>query len=600
MSKFIPTSELDFLAYRNSIKEYLKTQEAFRDYDYEGSNMAVMLDILALNSLQNAYYENMIGSEMFLDTALLKNSVVSRAKELNYTPRSRSASRASVTISFNTANANPTSLTIPKYYNFKSDGYNGNNVATSYNFVSNNAVIVQPDSFGNFVAEDVMIYQGVLVSEGFLVDGSRYVLQSNTIDIDSIEVTIQNSNTDNTSSVWVRTTEIYGITGQSNVYFVQGNQDDKYELVFGNDVIGRALLAGNIVLVKYLSTTGEEGNSLIRFSGTTAVEGFSISSVIADTKTYGGSEKESIEDVRFQAPRYFTTQERAVIETDYENLVRLNFPSIQAVIAYGGERLVPPQYGYVAISMKPYGIIGNVSDRLKSQIINFLKTKSMQTPVVINPEYFYIKVASIVYYNPNINDKSLNQLKASVLESISDYGADTLSDFGSDFRYSKLTTQIDNTDTAIVSNDTDLRLVKRWIPKTGSSEDTKIDFGIPLLKFELEDSFAPGAGATLSSTLFSYTVGSVNYSGYFEDDGLGKIRIISNTTVKTIILDSAGSVDYDTGIVLINANLVVSSFGGGFIGIQVVSRNKDLLVNANRFLILDPADVSITMEKSDD
>lgn len=597
MTKFIPTSELDFLAYRDSIKEYLKTQEAFSDFDYEGSNLAVLLDILALNTLQNAYYENMIGSEMFLDTALLKNSVVSRAKELNYTPRSRSAARTSVTISISTGNSNPTSLTIPKYYNFSSEGFNNNNIGTTFNFVSNNAVIVHPDSFGNFVAEDVMVYQGVLVSEAFLVDGDRYVLQSNTIDTDSVEVIIQNSNSDNTSTTWEKTDEIYGINGQSNVFFVQANQDDKYELVFGNGVIGRSLVNGNIVRVKYLSTTGDEANGLTKFFGTTAIEGYTISSVIADTKTYGGSEREDIETVKFQAPRYFTTQERAVIETDYENLVRLKFTDIQSVVAYGGEQLVPPQYGYVAIAMKPYGIIGNVSDRTKTQVVNYIKTKTMQTPIIIDPEYFYIQISTKIYYDSDILDKSVNQLKALVLQSISNFGTDTLSSFGSDFRFSKLNTKIDDTDSSIVSNDTSLKMVKRWVPKTGSTEDTKIDFGIPLLKFELEDAFSPGAGATLSSTLFSYNIGSVNYSGYFEDDGLGKIRIISNTTSKSVLLSDAGSIDYETGVVLLNAELQVSSFGGSSIGIKVVSRNRDIIVNANRFLILDPGDVTVLAEK---
>lgn len=598
MTKFIPTQELDFLAYRESLKEYLKSQETFKDYDYEGSNIAILLDILSLNTMQNAYYENMIGSEMFMDTALLKNSVVSRAKELNYTPRSRSAARTSLSISFNTGNSSPTSITIPKYYVVQSHGVDAKNASKVYNFVVNTAVIVQPDSFGNFTAQDVMAYQGTVVSEIFPNDGGRFVLQSNTIDINSIEVTVQNSASDNTVHVWERTKELYGINGTANIFFVQAYHDDRYELVFGNDVIGRALAQNNLVLVKYISTNGEECNGLNVFQGSTAVEGYTVSSIISDGVAYGGGERESIDSVKYQAPRYFTTQERAVTESDFENMVRINFTDIQSAVAYGGERLSPPQYGSVAISLKPFGSKGNVSDKIKNQIIQFLKTKSMTTPVIIDPDYFYIKINTTVYYDSDNINISLNQMKTNVTDAIYEFGQTTLNDFNSDFRYSKLISVIDGVDTNIVSNDTELSLLKRYVPIVKSSEDIKIDFGMPLKKFTLTQPFAAGQAATLISTIFSYTVNGVNYYGYLEDDGMGVLRIVSNSASKNVILANAGSINYDTGEVTLKKDLKISSFGGGYIGIEVKSRDKDLVVDVNRFLLVDTGDIIVNIKKA--
>jgi hypothetical protein len=594
MTQFIPTSELDFLNYRESLKTYLASQARFKDYDFEGSNFAVLLDVLALNTTLNAYYENMIGSEMFLDTAVLKDSVISRSKELNYTPRSRSSARTTATFTIDTGGDLPSSVTIPKYYSVSSAGFDANNDSKVFTLVTNTAVVVQADSFGNYSASEVDLFQGNVVREAFVANSTvRYALQANNVDVDTIEVKVTTSNTDNTTVTWSRTLDIYGLTSTSNVFFVQGYSDDRYEVVFGNGVIGRAVSNGNIINIAYVATDGEDGNGLTTFSPSVAVDGYRVSSIVSDAPASGGAEREDLASIKFHGPRHFTTQERAVIDGDFENLVREKFPIVQSVLAYGGELLNPPQFGRVALFIKPFGTEGIISDNVKRKIVNYLEGKSITTKAfVVDPEYFYVKVNSTVTYDSALISTPLEQLRVNVIDAIEDFAAANLTDFDSDLRYSKFVNAIDDVDPAIVSNDTTLSIIKRWSPTTGSPASFKFSFGTPLLDYDVSSELDKAIAPTITSSIFSYVVNGISYSAKIEDNGLGVLKVVANNAAKNVLNSSVGSVDYATGNMEILLN--VSSYSG-FISIYATGAERDVTVAENRFLILDVADVTVTM-----
>jgi hypothetical protein len=386
---------------------------------------------------------------------------------------------------------------------------------------------------------------------------------------------------------------VYGLNAESNVFFVQGYNDDKYEVTFGNGVIGRAIANGNIIKISYISTDGEDANKLSIFKPTVAVEGFTVSSIVADDKTYGGAERESVESIKFHAPRHFTTQERAVVEKDFENLVRENFPIVQSVLAYGGERLNPPQYGRVAIFIKPYGIEGIISDNMKRKIANFLEGKSITTkPVIINPEYFYIRVKSNINYDPESLNIPLEQLKADVISSMRAFSEDFIVDFDSDLRYSKFVKAVDATHDSIVSNDTSVSIIKRWSPVTGSVQNFKFAYGTALRKFDVTNELEVGVEPTFTSSVFSYVLNGISYSARLEDNGIGIIKVIANNSAKTVLNNNVGQINYETGAVEFNVN--VSTYSG-YISLYALARDKDIKVSENRFLILDTADISVTM-----
>lgn len=337
---FLTTTELDFTSYRDSLKTYLSQQDIFKDYDFEGSNMAVLLDVLAYNTYMNGQYLNMVGSEMFLDTAVLRESIVSHAKELNYTPRSRTAPVAYVDITIDTGEDTPDTLTIPKY--FRINGYSPNNEV--YSFTTDETVIIRANN-GIYRAANVAIYEGNIVREVFIANNTaRYLLQSANVDVSSINVTVKASQAATIEEKWNKKTFLFGLQATDKVFFTQGAEDHKYELVFGNGDIGLALDDGNVVNVVYRETNGTEGNGLDRFVSPDAVDSYDTITVSTILGAAGGSEHESDDEIKFNAPRYFPTQERAITVEDFIALTKNQFPSLQVVTAFGGEEVEPKQY----------------------------------------------------------------------------------------------------------------------------------------------------------------------------------------------------------------------------------------------------------------
>jgi hypothetical protein len=597
---FLATSELDFNTLKNNFKTFLQSQERFTDYDFEGSNFAVLLDILTYNTYLNSYYLNMIGSEMFLDTALVKESVVSHAKELNYIPRSRASAVAEVTVS-TTAPSVGSIVTLPKHYRFEA-AVGG----TTYTFTTNNAVVITANS-GTYESGSFNIYEGEIVTEYFNVTGDttqRYILQSENLDSTSFEVDLYNANTDTTSYAYTNAPNLYGLTPSSNVFFVQGYANNQYEITFGNNVTGRNPQSGNLVKVTYRDTIGDIVNGITTFNATSSVGGASVSSVAVSSAAAGGAEREGLESIRFNAPRFFTTQERAVTKEDYINLTKAKYPQLQAVTAYGGEEVEPKQYGKVIISAKPYGTEGLISQTLKDSIIAYLRLKNLTTePVFKDPEYIYAQIVSSVKYNPNNTTNSPQQLISDIKNSIVAFNSAYLTDFGADVSFSKLLKAIDDTNTSIIGNTTKLQASKRWSPNVQTTEIITFTFSNPLYYEDTLYQLPAGHETVINSTAFQYDYNGTLYTTYLSDDGLGSIYVYSfvpdrdgnATSTRQILTRDVGTVNYTTGDVTLALNIY--GYTGNYINIygKLNDSDADLMATRNMFIIIDASDISINM-----
>lgn len=600
---FLDVSELSFDGIKSNLKTFMKSKTAFKDYDFEGSNLNSLLDVLSYNTYMNAFYLNMIGSEMFLDSSQLRNSVVSHAKELNYIPRSRTSARAKVTFGVNTGGDVPSNVVIPENYVVKTsvDG-------VSMDFTTDETITINRSDVG-YVSEPIYVYEGRIIYEFFTVDGSvRYTLNSSNIDTNSIKVTVINSASNSANTVYKRTDTLYGLNSNSEVYFVQGYNNDQYEIVFGDGISGKILSNGNIVKVKYRSTNGELGNKAVNFATTSKVGDAATYPVTVTTNVSAsdGSERETIESMKLNAPRHFASQNRAVTKEDYTTLIIEKYPQIKTVNVYGGENADPPQYGKVIVSMIPYGNFPTVSTELKSDIVAYLKTKSITTePVIKDPEYMYIEVQSVVSYNPSLTIKSMQQLKSDVLNQIKSYESTYLNDFGNDLRKSKLSSMIDSADASIVSNQTTLRAIYTIVPTKGIKQRINFSFSNPLAR-PLRAPYIVNETECIKSSTFDYYKDGVYYNNTttqgpvtLSDDGNGNIRLYyiqydpkTNVVVQQIIESNLGTVNYDTGELAFDLNPYDYDAN-----IKIFAKviNDDIVVQESKYLKIDYDEIGLAV-----
>lgn len=598
---FLSTTELDFTSIKSNLITYLKSQDKFSDYNFEASNFQVLLDVLSYNTYLNSFYLNMVGSEMFLDTVQLRESAVSHSKELNYLPRSKTSAVAYIDITVDPGNRSPSFITIPKNYTFTTSI----NATTLYYSVPDD-ILIRPIN-GSYIVSNTAIYEGSVVTEYFNVvaNNNLYSLQSDNIDSRSVSVYVYESSSSTTSHIYAVAESLFGLTPTSNAYFIQGYGDNKYQLYFGNGVTGRELSAGNIIKVTYRDTLGELGNGAFIFKSGSAfydADNNSYTNItVATVKAAAeGSERESVDSIKFNAPRYFPTQGRTITTEDYIAITKAQFPQLQSINAFGGEELSPAQYGRVAISVKPYGTVGLISDSLKTNIINFLKLKNLTTePIIVDPEFFYVDIVSTINYDSSLSSKSSAQLKALAETAIINYGNLNLAEFGSDLRYSKFVSSIDNADDAIVSNETKLRFIKRWVPTFGIKSTLSFSFENELYHEAVQYLLPQGHEQVIISSTFTYThTDGIDYASFIADNGLGALnvytyQIISGVNTKTILAADIGTVNYVTGEVLLSTT--ATSYIGNYIKIYALPKGKDLYSIKNKFLIIESTDITLTM-----
>lgn len=582
----ISFTELDFITNKESLKRHLQGNELFKDYDFESSSMSLLLDILSYNTNKNAFYLNMVMSESFLDTAQLRSSIVSHAKELNYVPISFKSSKAKVKVSFE-ASGESQPYILPKGSPFSTI-----NKAQAYTFCLGENLIVS--SANNTFTFETEIYEGFYVKDSFVFQNKeeiqRFKLSNKQIDTDSISVVVYEDNS-TVGEIYKVADTLLGLKSTSKIFFIQATHDDYYEILFGDGIFGKKPKVGATIVVDYRVTQGPAANGSKQFSmdfdptNNSEMSAFDVETIeIAKS----GSTKQSSELIRRYAPRYFATQQRGVSTDDYASLILSKFGSrISDVLVFGGEQLEPKQYGRVVVALKP--ISGDITPTfLKDEISAYLRNlNNVPTRVIIrDPNFLYAQVASTIQYNISITNKTPKEVESIALSTIDTFSKDNLEKFGQDFRYSKFVNAIDLADTSITSNDTELKLFKKIVPKKMTSYVDEINFNNAIVK-EAE---------ILNSTAFTYYDKDGKYwpFSYIQNTLDGKLIVYSFiNNNKTIHNNNIGTIDYDKGIVKLSG-LIVSDYTTN-IKLIVETRTKDFIINKNSILIIEPEDVDITV-----
>ena len=595
-----PITELDFDSIKSQLQLYLETQTQFKDYNFEGSNLSVLLDVLAFNSYQGNFYTNMALNEMFLDSAVLKNSIVSHAKELNYIPRSRKSAKATLTVTITKTDEVASTITIPKYADF-SVSYQG----SSFNFITDQAYVARRVSAGVYVAENVDVYEGEILQsfqkEGFIVDADgtlRVNLTNNEVDTDSIVVFVDAEQTDD-QNVFTRANTIFGVKPTDKVFYLEPYLDDRYAIYFGKNQFGLQPEEQEDVRVRYRITSGAEANGAPGKVGDQMAASFIDGATTVGTCTAiaaGGAERESLESIRYFAPKALQVQERAVTSSDYEILLKQAFPEITAVSAYGGELLDPPQYGKVGISVYLNENSQIVSTTLSNSYISYLSERSPLgvEPIFIQTKFVYADITGTVSYSKKNTEKSGPELETLVRAAIKKYNTDNLNDFNKTLRSSKLSSIIDALDTGIESNEINICPIIEYNPPLNFSTNPKFRFETELLKpypFKAVNGFTDYKPA-IKSSVFDQDGTCM----FLQDDGNGNIMTITDeVTNPQIINPTVGTVNYKTGEVTLT-NFKVEQYTGAAIKITAKTKENDVKAPQGRVFIIRDSDVKLVMD----
>jgi hypothetical protein len=575
MADRLTVTELDFDSIKNNLKTFLNQQSEFTDYDFEGSGLNILLDILAYNTHYQAYYLNMIANEAFMDTALLRDSVVSHSKVLGYIPHSRKAARAVINFSVVTNTVDDTTITIPKGHRFISNEVDG----ASYNFVTlSNYTVTKSNT--NFSFLNLPLYEGQLVSYSFVQENASnpkqlFILPDPNVDTSTLYVTVQPSPANTDFSVYTLSTDASNTTTQSEVFYLQENRAQQYAIYFGDNIIGKKIPDGSVVTVEYLVTNGSAANKANNFISTDSLTDSlnnSRTDFIIDpiTEASGGSERESVDQIKFSAPLQFTTQNRLVTFPDYESYIIKNYPFVDSVSVWGGEDESPPKFGIVYIAIKSK-VNYFLSDVEKQKIIDeLIKPRAIVAinTVFRDPEFLYLLVSSDVTYNPTKTKLSDTQLKSAIRNAILNYKTVNLDKFGSQFILSKVQDTIDSVDTnAIIGSSVSVRLQKRFTPILNISTPYTINFNAPLRRGTI--------GNKLTSTIFTVADSNgVDREVQFDEvpqsfSGVSSIQVINPgagfTSQPTITIEGDGT----------GANASATIVNGRIQSIEMVNRGID-------------------------
>lgn len=596
-SSQINVTDLDFDSISDNLKAYLKGQRQFKDYDFEGSNMSVLIDLLAYASHIGAVNTNIAASELFLDSAQMRKNVVSRAKDLGFIPASESASQATIDVAcskvINADGTYPTTATMQllrgTIFQTVYDGTNYNYVVTS---------TVRPSQNGTtYNYTDVNLVQGTYATDTFVFDtqqaNPKFVLSNARVDKSLTAVTVASGGI---TSTYALSTNISAITTNSRVYYTQENEEGFIEIYFGDGVLGASLKDGDTINVTYVVVDTEHADGANQFSMVGTIAGFSdirTTRVVAST---GGAEKESIDSIKFKATKFYTSQNRLVTLNDYKAKVSEYYPNADAVAVWGGEDNDPPQYGKVFIALKPKNS-DYLSDTEKASVQTKLNKLNMLTvrPTIIDADIVKILISCVFKYNENATQYSNGELVTLVTSSINTFDNTNLANFDSVFRHSNLVKAIDETDSAILSNTCNLRLKKATTITIAKTLGYTSSFGNALYN---PNSGYNAAGGGITLTTGFYTQGDTVNVHYFDDDGKGILRRYYVSSGARVYLDSsAGTVDYTNGKITINAINITSTVNtDSTIDFTVIPAGNDVVASRGNLIDIAPADVKVTGE----
>jgi hypothetical protein len=607
-------SNLDFDQIKTSIQDYLKANSNFTDYDYEGSNLSTIIDLLAYNTYITSYNANMVTNEVFIDSATLRENVVSLARNIGYVPRSRKAAVANISFSVDVSNTTAVTLTLQAGVVLTTSSTFGN---TSFTFSIPSDITVPVDSTGTAYFNDIDVYEGTFVQQSFTVSSrtpdQKYILGNGGIDTSLINVTVRESATSSVQRKYRQSDSLFDITATSPVYFLQEISDERYELLFGDGVFGIKPEEPNVIVANYIVTSGESGNNLANFSfsgslvsnnGSVVTNGISI--VTTNQSSYGGKAIESVNSVKKYATQIYASQNRAVTASDYEAIVPNIYAETESVSAFGGEDLSPPAYGKVFISIKPYNGVF-LSSAIKQNIQSALKQYSVAgiVPEIVDLKYLYIETNSSVYYNTNLASSAAN-LKTIISENIVNYSDSTeLNKFGARFKYSKFQKIIDDSQESITSNITNVDIRRDMEAKLNQFAEYEICYGNRFyVKNHGHGTYSGQVSYNIKSS--GFTVSGISGTVYLGDQANSDLETgsvflfkLDSDTQPVIVKRNIGTIDYKKGEIKLNPINIISTRvvknGTSFVEISASPYSNDVIGLQDLYLQLDNSNVVVNV-----
>ena len=596
-SSQINVTDLDFDSIATNLKTYLQGQETLKDYNFEGSTLAVLVDLLAYSSHIGAVNTNIAGSELFLDSAQIRKNVVSRAKDLGFIPASEKCSSATIELAIrNVKNADGTYPTVSQMQLGRGSMFSTVYDGATYNFVVPNTI--NPTLAGStYTYASVPLVQGTYASDQFVFDNQtpnpKFVLSNERVDRSRLQVSV---NSGGTSTTFTLSTNISNVKTTSAVYYTQENEEGFVEIYFGDGVLGKALSDGDIITTTYIMVDETHADGAKNFTMVNSVNGFSDTVITVSAKASGGAEKESIESIKFKATKFYTSQNRLVTLNDYKAKVTEYYPNADAVAVWGGEDNNPPEYGKVFLAIKPLNS-DYLSDTEKKVIKTKLNDLNMLTvrPEIVDAEIVKILISTTFKFNEMATTLSKGELESLVKTTINTFDNTNLTNFDSIFRHSNLTKTIDEADSSILSNTTNIRLKKALPVKVTQLLSYAVSMGNGL--YNPTSGYNESLGGITSTTGF-YALGDATNIQYFDDDGKGALRRFRLSGSTRIYVDSsAGTVNYSTGLVSINSISITSTVNAdSTIDFTLIPSGSDVVATRGILVDISADDISVKGE----
>lgn len=585
----INVTSLDFEQIKENIKTFLRDKPEFEDYNFEGSSLGYLINLLSYNTMYNAYYLHMVANEMFLDSAQTRKNVVSRAKAIGYTPTSSRSASAFINVRLY-PDGSPTEIFIPEGTKFTSKIDN-----KTYNFHTRKAYTVKP-ALGVYLLENMEIFEGIRLTHKYTVDNttkfanSQFLIPNPSTDTSLLTVKVQKSSSEPIIETFFLHQDINTTKADSRVYFLNETDGNKYEVSFGDGIVGKSLVQGNIVILDYCVTAGEEANQALTFSPVTSIGGITNTVITTVQPASGGLSNESSTSIKYLAPLAYQAQNRMVTKSDYETIIKKEYPSIDSIRVWGGEENTPKEYGKVFVSIKPAEGVA-LSEPLKLNIINnIIKPKNMVSIEVEikEPFYIYLNTTVDVAYNSKVTVDSENTIKQTVKDTIIAYNTNELNSFSKDFRFSKFINTVSASHTAVQNVLANFKLLNRLYVSLEISQQYIIDFSNAL-----EPVIDELGNTCLSSSGFKFN----GFDAYLKDDGLGKVMVYKMVDGKQIIIsENVGEIDYKTGIVTLKKFYTPQILSGeAFIEVSVKPKIFNIESNKNQILLIEDQYLTINM-----
>ena len=589
-------SELDFEKIKENLIGFMSNQAEFVGYNFTGSSFDVLLDILAYNTHYNAYYANMVANEMFLDSATLRNSVVARAKHLGYVPRSARGSKSSVTLEI-TPTGTPAVISISKNTQFQAD-VDG----ISYIWCTSNSHSVNINANGIYTVSTIELSQGIPTTFRYTANtgdvDQKFLLPNANTDTDSLTVVVQNSTTDTESFTYTLANDVTTVNATSKIYFLTENEDGKYEIEFGDGVLGKNLANGNIVILSSLICDADLTNGAKSFSIVSDVGGYSNVKVMTTSVAGGGQTPEDVEGIKFNAPKNYDAQNRCVTTHDYVSLIKRDYSGAESVVAWGGEDDDPAVYGKVFIAIKPASgavLSGSTKAWIQDTILGKRNVVGV-TPEVRDPDYLYLKINSTVKYDSGMTTNSASTLKSTITSTITGHGLTALKDFDKAFRYSNLIKKIDESEVSVKSNQTNVSIKRYMYPLLGSSSAYTLKFSNEV--YHPSNTF----WGAVTSGEFSYRdTANTLWDGCKIQDANGTVQVYRTSGENRILVDNdVGEIIYGSGKMnlLGFAPVAIGSDTTGnttALDVYVTPSSSDVLPLREQIILIEDADITVTM-----